>query len=61
MYWNYTDVASGQSDTARLTLTWDVLKLIAEKLNEAMEERLTLTWDVLKFIFAGAFLGYVAD
>ena len=35
-------------EVARLTLTWDVLKLILTFLLTTSTVRLTLTWDVLK-------------
>ena len=47
MYWNTTEY-SGDADTNRLTLTWDVLKLICKSSVVFINWRLTLTWDVLK-------------
>ena len=37
-------------EVARLTLTWDVLKLILTFLLTTSTVRLTLTWDVLKHL-----------
>ena len=34
----------------RLTLTWDVLKLLIQSQMMMKQHRLTLTWDVLKSI-----------
>ena len=36
------------TNTGRLTLTWDVLKLINKISAFSVVDRLTLTWDVLK-------------
>ena len=36
--------------TARLTLTWDVLKFIFSLAFDRFKYRLTLTWDVLKCV-----------
>ena len=41
-------------DLDRLTLTWDVLKLIYIVIAKVRLNRLTLTWDVLKYSFSFA-------
>ena len=48
MYWNSVSFLAAIV-TARLTLTWDVLKSDAETNAKERKIRLTLTWDVLKF------------
>ena len=50
MYWNSLDV-DNKTAQARLTLTWDVLKLNSSYMILSTSKRLTLTWDVLKLMY----------
>ena len=47
MYWNI-EITDYNTKTARLTLTWDVLKWNGVVASFVDEIWLTLTWDVLK-------------
>ena len=49
MYWNPNPIVP-LAIIAGLTLTWDVLKLKANKNMILQLTWLTLTWDVLKFV-----------
>ena len=48
MYWNLS-ILTIHAHPNRLTLTWDVLKLLKLSYPCSSSIGLTLTWDVLKF------------
>ena len=48
MYWNSGTSVIDKQISNRLTLTWDVLKLITSSALTITDWWLTLTWDVLK-------------
>ena len=49
MYWNSENQLKKYAQHARLTLTWDVLKLLKLSYPCSSSIGLTLTWDVLKW------------
>ena len=48
MYLNYHESEKHHSCVSRLTLTWDVFKLVKDVLVKKLTKSLTLTWDVFK-------------
>ena len=50
MYWNSGTSVIDKQISNRLTLTWDVLKLITSSALTITDWWLTLTWDVLKCV-----------